>query len=173
MNLTLYEKFKSTFCAYFVYYTNITPPQGWAQTLDSKPNSAIITAIGLMSKPGSPVSLSAGFDLAHFKGMVIDPNDPFKFDFIIHQGDEQLSDNQKQQEYTKLIKYFLAALAVPDTDQWVNLSPYEKDRIIAGDFGKTEMGRDLLAQDYLLKQLSSSLTNPEHSLGQEILEPGL
>jgi len=120
-----------------------------------------------MPKPGSSVSLSNGFNLAYLKGMVIDPNDPFKFDFIIHQGDEQVPNDQVRSEYTKLIKYFLAALAVPDTDQWVNLSPYEKTRIITNDFGKTEMGRDLLAQDYLLKQLSSSLTNPETKLGQE------
>jgi len=44
----------------------------------------------------------------------------------------------------------LASLAVPDDNQWVNLSPYERDRIIKFDFGKTEMGRDLLAQDYTL-----------------------
>jgi len=148
-------------------FTNFMPPQGWAQGLETKQSLAALTAVGLMPKPGSTVSLSANFDLAHFKGMVIDPNDPFKFDFIIHQGDQLLSPSQKQLEYTKLIKYFLAALAIPDTDQWVNLSPYEKNRIIAFDFGKTEMGRDLLAQDYLLKQLSSSLTNPETSLGQK------
>ena len=57
----------------------------------------------------------------------------------------------------RLVKYFLAALTIPEKDLWVNLSPYEKDRVITDEFGSTEMGRDLLAQDYMLKQLTSSL----------------
>ena len=73
----------------------------------------------------------------------------------------------------KLTKYFLASLAIPDDDQWVNLSPYEKDRIIKDDFGKTEMGRDLLAQDYMLKQITASLIYPEEQFRQEILGQGL
>jgi len=55
---------------------------------------------------------------------------------------------------------------VPEDDLWVNLSPYEKDRIIPQTFGSTEMGRDLLAQDYLLKQLTASLMYPEDQLGK-------
>jgi hypothetical protein len=75
--------------------------------------------------------------------------------------------SKKKEEYTKLTKYFLASLAIPDDDQWVNLSPYEKDRIIKDDFGKTEMGRDLLAQDYMLKQITASLIYPEDNLGKK------
>ncbi len=126
-----------------------------------------ITALGLMPRPGTAVSLTSRFNLAYLKGMTIDPKDPFKFDFIVYRGDEQLSRQQKQEQYDKLIKYFLAAMAIPDKDQWVNLSPYEKKWIIPQDFGMTVMGRDLLAQDYLLKQLSSSLTNPDSRLGKE------
>jgi len=61
----------------------------------------------------------------------------------------------------------LASLAIPEADQWVNLSPYESNRIIKDDFGKTEMGRDLLAQDYILKQITASLIYPEQSLGKK------
>ncbi|MEI8011942.1 MAG: hypothetical protein WCI27_05610 [Candidatus Omnitrophota bacterium] len=138
--------------------TCVMPPQGFAQML---------TAVGLMSQPGTPVALSGAFTPAHLKGMVINPADPFKFDFIINRGDEALNMKEKQDEYKKLVKYFLAALTVPDTDQWVNLSPYEKDRLIPDNFGTTEMGRDLLAQDYMLKQITSSLTNPETDLGKK------
>ena len=120
-----------------------------------------------MPQPGTLVALSPAFTPAHLKGMVIDPNAPFKFDFIVDKGDEPLSTAQKQDEYQKLIKYFLAALAVPDKEQWVNLSPYEQDRIIPDSFGLTGMGRDLLAQDYLLKQIASSLTNPDEALGKK------
>ena len=134
------------------------PPQGFAQSL---------SAVALMSEPGIQVALGPAFTPAHLKGMVINATNPFKFDFIINRGDEILSSEQKQEEYKKLVKYFLASLAVPDTDQWVNLSPYEKDRLIPDNFGMTEMGRDLLAQDYMLKQISSSLTNPDTDLGRK------
>jgi hypothetical protein len=50
---------------------------------------------------------------------------------------------------------------------WVNLSPYEKDRIVPESFGQTEMGRDLLAQDYILKQITASLIYPEDELGKK------
>lgn len=119
-----------------------------------------------MPTPGSMVPLSSAFMPAILKGITIHPEDPLKFDFIIHRGDENLTNDQKQEVYQKLIKYFLASLAVPDENQWVNLSPYEKDRLIEEDFGKTEMGRDLLAQDYLLKQLTSSLMFPESEIGK-------
>ncbi|MBF0618612.1 MAG: hypothetical protein HQL19_00410 [Candidatus Omnitrophica bacterium] len=136
----------------------IMPPAGYAQ---------VMSAVGMMPEPGVQMGMSAAYTPAHLRGMVIDPQNPFKFDFIIHRGNETLAADQKQEEYTKLIKYFLAALAIPETDQWVNLSPYEKDRIVADNFGQTEMGRDLLAQDYILKQISASLTNPDTDLGKK------
>ncbi|MDE1920303.1 MAG: hypothetical protein KGI24_02510 [Candidatus Omnitrophica bacterium] len=120
-----------------------------------------------MPKPGTMVHLSPVYTPAYLKGIVIHPKNPFKFDFIIYRGDKPLTYAQKRQVYTKLTKYFLASLAVPDSDQWVNLSPYEKDRIIKSDFGKTEMGRDLLAQDYLLKQITASLIYPESKIGKQ------
>ncbi len=131
----------------------ILPPRGLAQ--------------GLLPAPGAAITLTPAFTPAHLKGMVIDPAHPFKFDFLIHRGDEMLTEEQKRAEYPRLIKYFLASLAIPDTDQWVNLSPYEKGRIIPDNFGMTEMGHDLLAEDYLLKQIAASLTNPDTDLGRK------
>jgi len=130
-------------------------PQAYANDLPSMPT------------PGMIVHLSPEFTPALLKGIVIHPENAFKFDFIVYKGDKILIDSEKKEEYTKLIKYFLASLAIPDEDQWVNLSPYEKDRIIKDDFGKTEMGRDLLAQDYLLKQMTASLIYPQEKLGQK------
>ncbi len=121
----------------------------------------------VLPRVGTMVALSAPFTPASLKGLVIYPNDPFKFDFIISHGDEVLPNAQKQESYTNLIKYFLAALAVADDQQWVNLSPYEKDRIIPETFGQTQMGNDLLAQDYILKQLSASLLYPEGEIGKK------
>jgi hypothetical protein len=53
----------------------------------------------------------------------------------------------------RLIKYFLASLTVPEKDLWVNLSPYEEDRIAPESLGPTDLGKELLEQDYILKQL--------------------
>ena len=57
-------------------------------------------------------------------------------------------------------------MTIPEKDLWVNLSPYEKDRIIPQSFGLTEMGRDLLAEDYMLKQITASLIYPEDETGK-------
>ena len=120
-----------------------------------------------LPEPGEMISLSQKFVPAYVKGIFIYPNDPFKFDFIIDTGDTKLSDQKFKDESNKLIKYFMAALTVPEKEDWVNLSPYEKDRIIPESLGVTEMGRDMLAQDYILKQLTSSLIYPEREIGKE------
>lgn len=101
------------------------------------------------------------------KGMVINPQQPFQFDFIIDSGSKLLENEQLQKESEKLIKYFLVSMTLPEDDLWVNLSPYESNRIIPDQFGLTTMGQELLAQDYLLKQLTSSMLNPEHPAGEK------
>ncbi len=103
-----------------------------------------------------------------FKGMRMDPAQPLQFDFLMDTGNSALKAEALRQEALRLIRYFLASLAVPENDLWVNLSPYEGDRIIPEAFGRTEMGRDLLAQDYMLKQLSASLLYPEKALGRQV-----
>ncbi|MBF0479757.1 MAG: hypothetical protein HQL26_09770, partial [Candidatus Omnitrophica bacterium] len=99
--------------------------------------------------------------------MTVDPKNPLQFNFLIDRGQEKMQGEPFKAESLKLIKYFLASLTIPEKELWVNLSPYEKDRMINEKFGQTEMGRDLLAQDYMLKQLTSSLMFPEKSLGAE------
>ncbi len=125
--------------------------------------------------PGVMVHLSPEFNPPLLKGIKVNPDNPFKFDFILDQGDGNLSspnasvgDPQQQlkQEADKLIKYFLASVTTPEKDLWVNLSPYEKERIIPDSFGKTAMGRDLLAQDYLLKQITATLMYPDDETGK-------
>lgn len=100
-------------------------------------------------------------------GLRVDPLNPFTLEFLIDRGSENMSSQERQQEYLRLINYFLAALAVPDEDQWVNLSPDEPERILPGNFAHTLMGRDLLAQDMTLKQAASVLTDPETLTGQQ------
>ncbi|HQL41763.1 MAG TPA: hypothetical protein PLO93_05690, partial [Candidatus Omnitrophota bacterium] len=124
--------------------TTVFPPQALAQGL-----------LGLPA-PGTPVLLSNSFMPAMLRGIRAYPDNPFQFDFIVDVGDSGLEGEAFNIEAQKLVRYFLASLTVPEKNLWVNLSPYEKERIIAGDFGETEMGRDLLAQDYLLKQITAS-----------------
>jgi len=120
--------------------------------------------------PGIRLPLSPVFNPIALRGIEIDPAKPFQFEFILDLGDAQESAAHVKEQSQTLMKYFLAALAIPEEDMWVNLSPYEKDRVIPDSFGATQMGRDLLAQDYLLKQLTSSMMYPEEELGEEFWE---
>jgi hypothetical protein len=117
--------------------------------------------------PGVRVGLSPEFNPPILKGIRVHPDNPFRFDFILDKGDNELDNDQIKYESSKLIKYFLASLTIPEKDLWVNLSPYEKDRIIPQSFGLTEMGRDLLAEDYMLKQITASLIYPEGEVGKK------
>lgn len=104
------------------------------------------------------------FEMPLLKGINLDPENPLKIDFILDHGDQDDIDPELN---SKLVNYFLAALTVPQDDFWVNLSPYEKDRVIEQSLGITDLGKDMLAQDYVLKQMMSSLTYPEKGVGKE------
>ena len=101
---------------------------------------------------------------ALLRGLKVDYNNPLDFQFIFDTADEK---DVSRADAERLINYFFAALAVPNESIWVNLSPYEADRIVEDSLEQTDLGRDLLAQDYILKQLSSSLTHPDTELGKK------
>ncbi|MBU4333720.1 MAG: UTP--glucose-1-phosphate uridylyltransferase [Candidatus Omnitrophica bacterium] len=150
----------SAFIAFVFMFSMVVPPSS-AQMI---PQMFSLPAVGTM------ITMTPEYMPAIIKGLTLYPDNPLMFDFIIDTGDSNLTGEALEDESTKLIKYFLASLTVPDNDQWVNLSPYEGNRIIPEGFGVTEMGRDLLAQDYLLKQLTASLMFPEKDLGSEFWE---
>jgi len=97
--------------------------------------SAGLPAVGVMISPSST------FAPAVIKGVKIFPDNPLRFDFIVDSGDSglgvgvplvgtqkgQAQDLPLQNESQKLIKYFLAALTVPEEDFWVNLSPSDRE----------------------------------------------
>ncbi len=138
----------------FIFSLNAYPIEAGAQSVLDLP------------APGAMVDLSPAYQPAVIKGLTIHKDNPFLFDFILDPGQEHWQGDALKKESEKLIKYFLVNLAVPEKEMWVNLSPYEKDRIIPQALGKTEMGRDLLAQDYMLKQITASLIYPEKNLGK-------
>lgn len=121
----------------------------------------------LLSLPpvGSRLTLTSDYSPIIIKGLQIIPDQPLNINFIIDSGSDPLDSETVKAQSNKLIKYFLASLTVPQDRMWVNLSPYEKNRIVPQEFGATEMGRDLLAQDYMLKQLTASLMYPDQDLG--------
>ncbi len=156
---TAFQKIIHCFIAITFISTMAVPPSALSAQTAATPTVELPT-------PGVMVPLSPAYRPALAMGLEVHPDNPLRFDFIIHRGESKLKGAALKNESSKLIKYFLAALTVPDEDMWVNLSPYEKDQIIPEKFGVTEMGRDLLAQDYLLKQLTASLVYPEDQLGQ-------
>ena len=141
--------------AFLVTGSGIPVRQAYAQELFQLP------------QPGTRISLSPAFAPPLLKGVKVYPDNPFRLDFILDKGNSLSSADELKTESTRLIKYFLASITVPEKDLWVNLSPYEKDRIIPNAFGVTEMGRDLLAQDYMLKQITASVIYPEEKIGKE------
>ncbi len=128
---------------------------------------AMSSTVADLPPVGTMVPLSDVFAPAVVKGLTIHPDNPLEFDFIIDTGDSGLTGERLRKESVKLIKYFLSALTIPDDEMWVNLSPYQKNKIAPESFSKTDMGRDLLAQDYLLKQLTASMIYPENELGKK------
>src|ERR1039458_83647 len=139
----------------FVTTMVITPRASYAQN-------------GVMGlpQPGTMVNLSPAYVPLMVTGLSIHPENPLLMDFIVSTGNSGMNANQVKKESDRLIKYFLACLTIPENNQWVNLSPYEKQRIIPEDLGQTVLGQDMLAQDYLLKQLTASLIYPEKNLGK-------
>jgi len=123
------------------------------------------TLLGLPAA-GTMVSPSPSFEPALIKGLTVHQDNPFLFDFIVDPGQFKVSTKVLKDQADRMIKYFFAALTIPDKDIWVNLSPYERDRMIPASLGQTAMGRDLLAQDYMLKQLTASLIYPQKALGK-------
>lgn len=129
-------------------------PLSIAQTLTLPPVGTTVLSSDVLN----PVML---------KGLKVDPQNPFVIDFIVDQGDmRHLSTNQFKQEGERLIKYFLTAMTIPDEDIWVNLSPYESDHLIPEVLGSTLLGKDMLEQDYILKQFTASLIHPDSVAGQ-------
>lgn len=120
-----------------------------------------------LPQPGARVFLSSSFYPVNLYGLKLDPVNPFHLTFIVDGGEQELTKTDLYRETEELIKYFLTCLTIPDEKFWVNLSPHEENRIIPDSLGKTAVGRELLMQDYFLKQITASLMYPEEQIGKE------
>ena len=114
--------------AFFPFSFNLSPFSS---------NAYANSLLGL-PQPGAMVHLSPAYEPVLIKGLKVHPENPFQFDFIVDAGHSgfKIKDPQFKAESSKLIKYFLASMTVPEKDLWVNLSPYEKDRMIAPIWGR-------------------------------------
>ena len=101
------------------------------------------------------------------KGVRVDPRNPLRMDFIFERnaawGSSEIDNSQ---DSLRQIRYFLSSLVIPPQDLWINLSPYEKDRVTTPDLARTGMGQDLLVMDYLLKRVAAELVHPDDSQGK-------
>ncbi|MBF0478353.1 MAG: HAD hydrolase-like protein [Candidatus Omnitrophica bacterium] len=100
-------------------------------------------------------------------GIIVDSQKPFKFDFLLDTGNRKLNQEEMKSISNQLIKYFLAALTIPENKLWVNLSPAEPKRIVDTQLGQTAMGQEMLAEDFLLKKLTASVLSPENEAGRK------
>ncbi|MCP4651812.1 MAG: hypothetical protein GY858_00280 [Candidatus Omnitrophica bacterium] len=117
-----------------------------------------------LPSPTEILPLSKEYSYPLLKGIRFDPKNPLNLEFIIDTTNES---DVGEEEASRLVKYFLAGLTLPEKDLWVNLSPYEKTRVASDNLALTDLGKDMLNQDYVLKQLLSSLTYPESKVGRD------
>ncbi|MCP4653579.1 MAG: hypothetical protein GY858_09410 [Candidatus Omnitrophica bacterium] len=163
----MYRKGTISFRAICVFIACAIFVSGIMFFADKLSQDSYVSALPYMSVPSKILATTAHYSPPVLRGIRVHPDDPFKFSFILDEGDSKLGEKTLEDESAKLIRYFLAALTIPEDDLWVNLSPYEEDRVITKSLGITDMGRDMLGEDYILKQLVSSLTYPESSLGKQ------
>ncbi len=128
------------------------------------PNACFAAEAFGLPAPKEFVNLSLAYSFPVLKGLKFDPANPLTMEFIIDNGNVK---KVTEQEAVRLVRYFLAGLTIPQDDLWVNLSPYEKNRIIPDKLSQTDLGEGLLSQDYILKQISASLTYPESEIGKD------
>jgi len=138
----------------------------FVSTMTATPRGYAQEGIIGLPQPGTMVNLSSAYVPLMITGLTVHPENPLLMDFIVSTGNSGMNAAQVKQQSDRLIKYFLACLTIPEGNQWVNLSPYEKQRVIPDDLGHTVLGQDMLMQDYLLKQLTASLIYPEKNLGK-------
>ncbi|MCP4652179.1 MAG: hypothetical protein GY858_02190 [Candidatus Omnitrophica bacterium] len=133
----------------------------------SKTNTSYASVLPYMPLPNKIIGTTPKFTPPLLRGVKFYPDNLMQFDFIIDEGDLTYSEKLMQIKASRMMKYFLAALTIPEEDLWVNLSPYERHTIVPHELGLTDMGRDLLGEDYILKQLLASLTYPDSELGKK------
>lgn len=80
-------------------------------------------------------------------------------------GDETIDPYDAE---TLSLTWFLVGLSLPNHKFWVNLNPWEPDRVIDAALGRTDVGRVMLEADFQMKKDFSKHNNPcESEIGQD------
>jgi hypothetical protein len=109
---------------------------------------------------------SEGFTPVLLRGLKINKNST-NLDFLVDNTEFENGSDWLKAETKKLINYFAASLSIRQDDLWVNLSAFEDSRTIPKVLEGTEMGKDMLQFDCLLKLLTASLMHPNTAIGKE------
>lgn len=141
----------------FVTFITAAVPSVYAQMPVSAPVSSPAPS-ALM-----PSAVISGLDL---RGVIVDPLNPLKMQFVLHAPNGEADPAMIQQASQQFADYFLASLAIPEKELWVNLSPYEPGRMMSEKLAQTQMGVDLLEEDYKLKMLVGRLMDPGTPTGR-------
>lgn len=146
----------AVFFTSFTYYIFNYRAVSYASIVDMPLTGAMLSQI----KP--QITNHAGH-LPILKGISFDRSRPLSLEFFFDSMQKKSID---QVQIQRLIKYFLGFLAIPADKLWVNLSPYEPQRIIPETLGQLDIGKDMLIEDYVLKQLTSSLLDVRNPYGR-------
>lgn len=132
-----------------------------SSTVGGSQNIAEVEGKDLLLRPGKKVNPPLLVGLHVPKGETGD------LEFIFDHGDTETDTSNRRRDYSRLQDYFRTALAIKNDFQWVNLSAYETDRMLPKELSGTAMGRNLLAQDCMLKRLTASFMHPDSPIGRE------
>jgi hypothetical protein len=133
-----------------------------SSTLGASVDVSTIEDENLVLRPGRKV------EEAHLIALTFPDNETEGWAFTIDNGDSAFADeDSKRSDYQRLSDYFYTSLALKNEFLWVNLSAYESDRMLPSELSGTEMGRNLLSQDCMLKRLTASFMHPDSPIGRE------
>lgn len=92
------------------------------------------------------------------------------FQYVLRATEAKPGDEISDLEEARVLSltWFLIGLSLPDYKFWVNLNPWESDRIIDEDLGRTDVGRIMLEADFQMKKDFCKYQNPgESDIGEK------
>ena len=132
-------------------------------------SSTVSNSVDVAAGEGENLVIGPGRKVVppHFKGMYVPKDAAGSLEFLFHRGDACAGGEETRASYDRLLDYFLTAFSIRDDFQWVNLSAYESDRMLPKELSGTHLGRGLLSQDCVLKQLTASFMHPDSPVGRD------
>ena len=115
-----------------------------------------LTAILVLCAVSIPLLVRAGEPV--LSGITFDPLRPDVVRFVLDGGNGDPAQMRIAAE--RYARYFFAALTVPESGQWVNLSPDLFEETISADLAQTDLGIDMLSQDLALKRTVAAAVDP-------------